>query len=155
QRRDRGATILLFFRPPPSVLRPSADVLRPSADVLAFFRPARIIDRRRSDFAAGHGMISFFCPHCGAQLRVRPAWAGAKGKCPRCGKPIEAPEDTPSGADRVTERTPKPGSSPRPTFETAGRDDDLSFLAPAEEVGELGRLSHYRVLKVLGQGGMG
>jgi serine/threonine protein kinase/predicted ATPase len=30
-----------------------------------------------------------------------------------------------------------------------------SFLSPALEPGELGRLAHYRVLKVLGQGGMG
>src|SRR5262245_1784535 len=31
----------------------------------------------------------------------------------------------------------------------------LSFLAPAMEPDELGRLAHYRVLKVLGHGGMG
>ena len=31
----------------------------------------------------------------------------------------------------------------------------LSFLSPALEPDELGRLAHYRVLKVLGQGGMG
>src|SRR5262245_22944931 len=31
----------------------------------------------------------------------------------------------------------------------------LDFLAPALGPGELGRLAHYRVLKVLGQGGMG
>jgi serine/threonine protein kinase/tetratricopeptide (TPR) repeat protein len=31
----------------------------------------------------------------------------------------------------------------------------LSFLAPAIEPDEIGRLAHYRVLKVLGQGGMG
>jgi serine/threonine protein kinase len=35
---------------------------------------------------------------------------------------------------------------------TAG---DLSFLAPTQEPGELGRLGPYRVLKVLGTGGMG
>ncbi len=32
---------------------------------------------------------------------------------------------------------------------------DLSFLAPAQGPDELGRLGHYRVLQVLGQGGMG
>src|SRR5262249_11295842 len=31
----------------------------------------------------------------------------------------------------------------------------LAFLAPAIEPGEIGRLAHYRILKVLGQGGMG
>src|SRR5204863_2065999 len=74
-----------------------------------------------------------------------------RGKCPRCGKPVEAPEDGTAGADRSA----KPGSGARPTFETAGRDDDLSFLAPPREPGELGRLGDYRILKVLGQGGMG
>lgn len=33
--------------------------------------------------------------------------------------------------------------------------DSLHFLSPALEPNELGRLAHYRVLKVLGQGGMG
>src|SRR5215218_3821272 len=31
----------------------------------------------------------------------------------------------------------------------------LAFLAPARGPGELGWLAHYRVLKLLGQGGMG
>lgn len=34
-------------------------------------------------------------------------------------------------------------------------DEDLGFLAPAERADELGRLGGYRILKVLGQGGMG
>jgi formylglycine-generating enzyme required for sulfatase activity/Leucine-rich repeat (LRR) protein len=33
--------------------------------------------------------------------------------------------------------------------------DDLGFLAPAEQADEIGRLGGYRVLKVLGSGGMG
>lgn len=47
------------------------------------------------------------------------------------------------------------------TMESAfgGSDDSapvsLSFLTPALEPDELGRLAHYRILKVLGQGGMG
>src|SRR5262249_8249207 len=32
---------------------------------------------------------------------------------------------------------------------------DFDFLAPAQQPGEIGRLAHYRVLKLLGQGGMG
>jgi serine/threonine protein kinase/tetratricopeptide (TPR) repeat protein len=31
----------------------------------------------------------------------------------------------------------------------------LGFLSPPEDAGELGRMAHYRVLKVLGEGGMG
>jgi serine/threonine protein kinase len=38
---------------------------------------------------------------------------------------------------------------------TGPSDGSLSFLAPALEPDEVGRLAHYRVLKVLGQGGMG
>lgn len=34
-------------------------------------------------------------------------------------------------------------------------EDGFDFLAPPQDPGELGRLGHYRVLKVLGKGGMG
>src|SRR5437870_93448 len=34
-------------------------------------------------------------------------------------------------------------------------DSRWGFLAPPQEAGELGRLGSYRVLKLLGQGGMG
>lgn len=40
-------------------------------------------------------------------------------------------------------------------FAAAPRQDPLKFLAPAQKPGELGRLAHYRVLKILGEGGMG
>src|SRR5262245_33174828 len=101
-----------------SFLRPPSSVLRPSADVLAFFPPPGIIDCRMANSGADHGMISFLCSHCGAQLRVRPESAGAKGKCPRCGKSIEAPEEA---GEQPAGRPAKPGSGARPTFETAGR----------------------------------
>src|SRR5436190_5064132 len=37
----------------------------------------------------------------------------------------------------------------------ADPDDALDFLAPPQAKDELGRLAHYRLLKVLGRGGMG
>jgi len=40
-------------------------------------------------------------------------------------------------------------------FANAPRQDPLAFLAPAQKSDELGRLAHYRVLKMLGEGGMG
>src|SRR5438552_1851453 len=41
------------------------------------------------------------------------------------------------------------------TIGPARGSDDLGFLAPPEQPDEIGRLAHYRVLGVLGRGGMG
>jgi serine/threonine protein kinase len=91
-------------------------------------------------------MISFLCSHCGAQLRVKPELAGVSAKCPRCGKRVEAP----SGVSNTEQ------AGPGATFETVtARDGDLDFLAPPQAPDEIGRLGKYRVLKLLGQGGMG
>jgi serine/threonine protein kinase/WD40 repeat protein len=46
------------------------------------------------------------------------------------------------------------GDTP-PTEPGPAQEDGYPFLAPAEAPGELGRLGPYRVLEVLGQGGMG
>jgi serine/threonine protein kinase len=107
-------------------------------------------------------MISFLCSHCGTQLRVRPEQAGVRGLCPRCGKPVEAPplegpqhDSSGSGRRPSASRTPQPAG--RPAIEAAGgnRDDELAFLSPPQGPDELGRLGNYRILKVLGSGGMG
>jgi serine/threonine protein kinase/DNA-binding beta-propeller fold protein YncE len=45
----------------------------------------------------------------------------------------------------------RPGARPA----TEMTQESYDFLAPAQAPGELGRLAHYRVLKVLGAGGMG
>jgi eukaryotic-like serine/threonine-protein kinase len=116
-------------------------------------------------------------------MRVPEALAGKKGKCPKCGAivaiaPAEAPA-TPVPADaRLHEAPTEPQASPdvpseqvtvaapseTPSGDTqAQRSTDVpsqapasySFLAPPQETGELGRLGPYRVLGVLGQGGMG
>ena len=64
--------------------------------------------------------------------------------------------------DEVTRATltdPTPSSDDRPPASVAERTeftpDVYNFLRPAQEPGELGRLGNYRILKVLGQGGMG
>jgi hypothetical protein len=47
-------------------------------------------------------------------------------------------------------------SSDTPKSKPIGdHDDDLSFLAPPEAADEIGRLGKFRVLRVLGKGGMG
>ena len=48
------------------------------------------------------------------------------------------------------------GNSATPKSKPGGaKDDKFDFLSPPVELDELGRLAHYRVLKVLGKGGMG
>ncbi len=51
--------------------------------------------------------------------------------------------------------TPTPGSSVLPLAGPAQKTDRLDFLAPPRGPGELGWLGDYRVLRVLGKGGMG
>src|SRR5579872_7512302 len=50
-----------------------------------------------------------------------------------------------------TAATPKTGK----TTTDAVPGETFDFLSPAKDNAELGRLAHYRVLKVLGRGGMG
>src|ERR1043165_1762224 len=38
---------------------------------------------------------------------------------------------------------------------SAGRSDHFDFLAPAQDADEIGRLGGYRILEMLGKGGMG
>ncbi len=120
-------------------------------------------------------MISFPCTHCRQPLRVKDDLAGKKGKCPHCGHALFVPATVAGGSshDDATLLPPAvPASSEgRPgtaSFETQGPSADgshspaipasseaVSILAPPQQPGELGRLGQYRVLKVLGQGGMG
>ena len=46
-------------------------------------------------------------------------------------------------------------SSASPNGSVEVKVEDYAFLAPAQEPDELGRLAHYRILKLLGDGGMG
>ena len=50
---------------------------------------------------------------------------------------------------------PDPASHATPPPESGDTAQPFAFLAPPQAEGELGRLGPYRVLKILGQGGMG
>jgi serine/threonine protein kinase len=124
-------------------------------------------------------MIAFLCPNCGAQLRVRAELGGTKRKCPSCKQKIEAPRDSaegqavtfvPSGTPWSDQTALQP--TPRDDAPSLGADssaeggteweteegyspEDLAFLATPLSPDEMGRLGNYRILKVLGSGGMG
>jgi serine/threonine protein kinase len=83
-------------------------------------------------------VISFECPACRRKLQVQDQFAGQKGKCP-CGQVVDFPA------------APEPAAAPP----APGNPEVTALLAPAQAADEIGRLGSYRVLKVLGVGGMG
>ena len=45
-------------------------------------------------------MIALSCSSCGQRLAIKVEMAGKKGKCPKCGKPVQVPSlDRSEGAD--------------------------------------------------------
>lgn len=70
----------------------------------------------------------------------------------RSESPTTLPEQTQIGMSVCEDESP--GNA-----KTAGSDsdsaDDISYLAPAQQSDEIGRLGDYRVLQILGRGGMG
>jgi WD40 repeat protein len=125
-------------------------------------------------------MVASFCPRCGKKLQVPDDLAGKRVKCPLCREVFPFPA-RPAPQDELTPTSPGPmvaglasappdelslceaetehgidpgaasssGSSAKPGPET------WDFLAPPLRPDELGRLGPYRVLRVLGAGGMG
>lgn len=104
-------------------------------------------------------MVSTQCPHCGKALELSDQMAGQEIHCPHCSQKLAVPgaqhtikpdasAASPTRQLGVLGETPLPGTSPEPP-------DSLRFLAPPRAAGELGWLGKYRVLEVLGKGGMG
>jgi DNA-directed RNA polymerase subunit RPC12/RpoP len=111
-------------------------------------------------------MLIFACTTCGQKLKVSANSAGKKVQCPACRQVVQAPPASPAApAAKVSPPVvaQSPTAAPGATVGLGeaipgaeGSDRELSaFLAPAQAADELGRLGPYRVLKVLGHGGMG
>jgi predicted Zn finger-like uncharacterized protein len=94
-------------------------------------------------------MLAFNCPRCDQRLMVQDEIAGRKVKCPRCTNIFDAPSQ--NGESRTDPSVRQPSPAP-----ASNLDPEIArMLAPPQGPGELGRLGAYRVLKVLGAGGMG
>ncbi len=76
-----------------------------------------------------------------------------RAKRMRANSPTAMPEQTQIGMS-LDDNDDPPGNS-KPLHADADVADDLSYLAPAQQPDEIGRLGDYRVLQVLGRGGMG
>jgi serine/threonine protein kinase len=82
------------------------------------------------------------CTACGKTLKVKTDLAGKKVRCPHCKEPTRL-----AALDEAV-------SSP-PANEVPTPVESFDFLGPPQSPDEIGRLGPYRVLKVLGTGGMG
>jgi serine/threonine protein kinase len=124
-------------------------------------------------------MIVFPCPHCQNELRAEEGRDSEPVHCGRCGRvaPIPAGAASTGGGTRTTGKPtgsdplakPAPDADERTAAGWANphEQDTLSqgiprpaselydFLAPPQRPDELGRLGPYRILRVLGSGGMG
>jgi serine/threonine protein kinase len=129
-------------------------------------------------------MIAFPCASCQKILSVKDELGGKKVKCPGCGNvslvpsaaamsPIAAepaqtlPQSPPApvadapGSPSILEQATVPPPSvsdvtPSALPQEPGADARLTdFLAPPQADDELGRLGGFRILKILGHGGMG
>src|SRR4051794_8434033 len=123
-------------------------------------------------------MIVCSCPGCNQGFEVR-AVHGGQAPCPHCGQAVsiqEAPIEAvavavapaapasllfPPGPGPLSDSGLSAGNAPEihkarvAPAKGDSAEEPWAFLAPPQAAGELGRLGPFRVLRVLGIGGMG
>ena len=100
------------------------------------------------------------CPKCQLQLRVHPEWSGKQIRCGQCRYVLTVNDTgTLSSAQpnfkSATQNSESDSRQQTISYSYAPGEEALSFVQPPQNPDELGRLGNYRLLKVLGQGGMG
>lgn len=127
-------------------------------------------------------MILFACTFCQKMLSIKEELAGKKVKCSGCGQVTVVPAKVatptpaafpaalcelrtlaPAGDQAAEALSESPTAPPRsladatvsPHPESSDDAHLTAFLAPAQADDELGRLGGFRILKILGHGGMG
>src|SRR3954468_7458095 len=102
-------------------------------------------------------MITLLCPSCHHEVEVSSLQADVPASCPLCGSHLPASgsadsHDPPTAIGSLHPETATRGTTP--TLVTPAISS-YPFLEPPRQPDELGWLGHYRILKILGQGGMG
>jgi hypothetical protein len=107
------------------------------------------------------------CHNGGKRLQLRQDAAGRQVKCPACGRaarvagppsphapgqPAPEPRRGPAPVDFSSQGDP--GSDTARCEPSASEEEVWQFLAPPQAPDEIGRLGPYRILAVLGRGGM-
>ena len=83
-------------------------------------------------------MIALSCSSCGQRLSVKVEMAGRKGKCPKCGKPVQVPSLDRSAGGRLAAVAGRSGS-PAATGDSRYRSASRGHTRTATRRGHFSR----------------